>query len=817
MYKDINTVDLKNEISNLKIMISKRNIVPILGAGFSKGSKARNGFVPSAKEMEEHMLFEIQKYEQIDETKNISFSKLSAYYNNLVPSKTRKQYLIDNFINVELSDYKQKFLLIPWLYIYSLNIDDAIEKNSRFIPVDLNADYEESLLENNEIVFKLHGNATRMSYEKNDSDLSVFDTTQYIRSLNNNKWILNRLRQDYIDKNMLFLGCSLTDEIDLLYSYVNKDYKYRINNTRRYFVTDRVLSKTDLIDIEKYGITDVLKVNSYEEFYDAVYNIEKELREIPNDALTEHLNLCSSFTQSNDIDYILYGKSIFSKRDNKIVLPNYYINRDIVQCIIDDYSSHNIHIVYGKRVSGKTYVLAGVLQKTINRDVYYFVSNDYINKTIINNLISKRNIVVLIDTNAISRADLEYLLSLDKKLLISNSINIVVCVNTSKKDDISEVARFKDKSHIKLFYLDNYLSNNEFLDLKQKMSKLNIPYFKEKQTFLDNIIRIQQDMSAKNSFKLKDFYVAPENYLHFVFLILLAYKGRITSSDMALFELDREPYEIMPKLSFAVELDYRNLLFGSAKDNDYFQIVCNASVWLLQYLSKISLRDSYFDIIVKSVCFIVNQLKTKETNHNNKELYNFIRFDNLNMLLSGARYNRVHGIKSLIQSIYTKLKPDLCDDYQFNHQHAKCLLWGIESVADIDEREVLLNESLRSAIIAKQQVEELVSEKPHHDLLMISLAHINFTISMIKVKNYYFNTSERTFLDTVEQLYQALSFEENRNAEELFDTVSNDNYDYSISKFIDELVIVDKSKYSKNIIDKINKIINVRFQNKITK
>ena len=811
MFKDINTVDLKNEISNLKIMISKRNIVPILGAGFSMGSKARNGFVPSAKEMEEHMLREIQKYEPIDETKNISFSKLSAYYNNLVPSKTRKQYLIDNFLNVELSDYKQKFLLIPWLYIYSLNIDDAIEKNSRFIPVDLNADYEEALLEDNEIVFKLHGNATRMSYEKNDSDLSVFDTTQYIRSLNNNKWILNRLRQDYIDKNMLFLGCSLTDEIDLLYSYVNKDYKNRINNTRRYFVTDRELSKTDLIDIEKYGITDVLKVNSYDEFYDAVYNIEKELREIPNDALTEHLNLSSSFTQSNDIDYVLYGKSIFSKRDNKIVLPNYYINRDIVQCIIDDYSSHNIHIVYGKRVSGKTYALAGVLQKTINRDVYYFASNDYINKTIINSLISKRNIVVLIDTNAISRADLEYLLSLDKKLFISHSINVVVCVNTSKKDDISEVARFKDKSHIKLFYLDNYLSNNEFLDLKQKMSKLNIPYFKEKQTFLDNIIRIQQDMSAKNSFKLKDFYVAPENYLHFVFLILLAHKGRITSSDMVLFEMDREPYEIMPKLSFAAELDYRNLLFGSAKDNDYFQIVCNASVWLLQYLSKISLRDSYFDIIVKSVCFIVKQLKTKGTNHNNKELYNFIRFDNLNMLLSGARYNRVHGIKRLIQAIYTKLKPDLCDDYQFNHQHAKCLLWGIESVADINEREALLNESLRSAIIAKQQVEDLVSEKPYHDLLMISLAHINFTISMIKVKNYYFNTSATTFLDAVEQLYQALSFEENRNAEELFDTVSNDNYDYSISKFIDELVIVDKSKYSKKIIDKINKIINVRF------
>lgn len=816
MFKDINIVDLKNEINNLKTMISKRNIVPILGAGFSMGSKARNGFVPSAKEMEDHMFCEIQKYEPIDKTKNISFSKLSDYYNNLVPSKTRKQYLIDNFLNVELSDYKQKFLLIPWLYIYSLNIDDSIEKNSRFIPIDLNAEYEESLLENNQIVFKLHGNATRMSYEKNDSELSVFDTTQYIRSLNSNKWILNKLRQDYIDKNMLFLGCSLTDEIDLLYSYVNKDHKNRINNTHRYYVTDRELSKTDLIDIEKYGITDVLKVNSYDEFYDAVYKIEKELREIPNNALSAHLNLRSSFTQSNDIDYVLYGKSIFSKRDNKIVLPKYYINRNIVQYIIDDYGSHNIQIVYGKRVSGKTYVLAGVLQKTINRDVYYFPSNDCINKTVINNLIAKRNIVVLIDTNAISRADLEHILSLDKKLLISNSINFVVCVNTSKKEDISEVARFKDKSHINLFYLDNYLSNNEFLDLKQKMSKLNIPYFKEKQTFLDNIIRIQQEMCAKNAFKLKDFYVAPENYLHFVFLILLAYNGRITSSDMVLFELDREPYEIMPKLSFAAELDYRNLLFGSAKDNDYFQIVCNATVWLLQYLSEISLRDSYFDIIANAICFIVKQLKTRGTDRNNKELYNFIRFDNLNMLLSGARYNRAHGIKRLIQSIYTKLKPDLCDDYQFNHQHAKCLLWGIECISDIDEREALLDESLRSAIIAKQQVEDLVAEKPHHDLLKISLAHINFTISMIKVKNYYFSVSEATFVDAVEQLYKALSFEANQNAEELFDTISNDNYDYSISKFIDGLVSIDKTKYSRKTIDKINKIINVRFQNKAT-
>ena len=78
------------------------------------------------------------------------------------------------------------------------------------------------------------------------------------------------------------------------------------------------------------------------------------------------------------------------------------------------------------------------------------------------------------------------------------------------------------------------------------------------------------------------------------------------------------------------------------------------------------------------------------------------------------------------------------------------------------------------------------------------------------------SVSEETFVDAVEQLYKALSFEANQNAEELFDTVSNDNYDYSISKFIDGLVSIDKTKYSRKTIDKINKIINVRFQNKAT-
>ena len=44
----------------------------------------------------------------------------------------QRKYLRDNFTKVELNEEKKKFLEIKWPYVYTLNIDDAIERNSGY-------------------------------------------------------------------------------------------------------------------------------------------------------------------------------------------------------------------------------------------------------------------------------------------------------------------------------------------------------------------------------------------------------------------------------------------------------------------------------------------------------------------------------------------------------------------------------------------------------------------------------------------------------------------------------------------------------------
>ena len=54
---------------------------------------------------------------------------------------------------------------------------------------------------------------------KDADEWFIFDSTQYIDSLQKNNWMLNRLKQDYVDKNILFVGCSLDDELDLMHFF----------------------------------------------------------------------------------------------------------------------------------------------------------------------------------------------------------------------------------------------------------------------------------------------------------------------------------------------------------------------------------------------------------------------------------------------------------------------------------------------------------------------------------------------------------------------------------------------------------------------
>lgn len=816
MNNTIKIFKIEEKLEHLAQLLSSASLIPVIGSGFSAGETSSRGIVPSGSQMKLDMLQALtDNKKKVDEKK--SFSQVATYYNALIPSDIRKKYIAHNFINVKLSPPKKKFLNVNWPYIYTLNIDDAIEQNSDYVPVGPNVELE-SLALDIKPVYKLHGNAKDIALLKDGEEFSIFDANQYVASLQKNVCLLNKLKQDYIDKNIVFIGCSLDDELDLMHVFsVVKQQNPKIQ-TEKFFVTTTNLSETELIDLESYGITTVIIVKDFEQIYDYFIKIGKDAKCINHDELEKFKNIpISSLAKSsaNNESYIFYGKNPYNNKSNHIDLPYFFIPRDITTKIIDNFEIYPLQLIYGKRISGKSYALLGIRQKIADRDVFYFDSRNKINLPLLEKLLSKTNSLILIDSNVLTDDAFAFLIKSNLNQLKEKQLNMVICVNSSSKHIALELHGTKDNENILLHELSNIFTDNEYSLLKKNLIAINIPYFKKDLTILDNILWIHEKLHKKTSAILKDFYIDPNDYLYMACIILLVYKGKLNTSDLVKYNLVEESAQMMPKLNVAVESDYGQMIRSNYPGYSLYQIVCNAQIWLLGYLSRTSLKPVYFDTLKKAVVYIVGQMIKNSTNKNSikKEIFEFIQFDNLNYLLGGARpKGHPVGVRRLIQTIYLELKSYIGDQYQFNHQYAKCLLWGIENL-EPNERIKDLNESLQSSIIATQIIEESTSGvRKKNKYLQISYAHIQFTICMIKVKLFFFNKNNDSFSEAVLQLFSALRHPENHNAFELYDDLNEDNTDYSVSKFMDYLLSEDSKQYNSNLRKEINYIVNFRFK-----
>ena len=146
----------------------------ILGSGFSSGEKAENGYVPNGSEYKNMMLSVLKKNTDIptdfhSKLEQYQFKDVAEYYEDdqYVSINDRKRYYNDNFTNVKLSAEKRKILKIDWLYVYTLNIDDAIEKNSDYEVVYANRPVDETIYDRKKCVIKLHGDVHDIITYKN--------------------------------------------------------------------------------------------------------------------------------------------------------------------------------------------------------------------------------------------------------------------------------------------------------------------------------------------------------------------------------------------------------------------------------------------------------------------------------------------------------------------------------------------------------------------------------------------------------------------------------------------------------------------------
>lgn len=794
-----------NEIRDELIkQLKNQSLYPVIGAGFTTNCAAKNGKTPSGDEMKTEMIRQIHMQgHDITTLVSMDLKQISKYYKTLVPRNIRTQYLLNNFTEITLPDYSTKFLSINWKYIYTFNIDTAIEDNSKFKNVILpnKQGDDKNISRLNNCVFKVHGDV--IDYCKyTESECYIFDSKEYAQSITKNTYILNKFNHDFSYNNLIYIGCSLSDELDLLSFTNNNAFS---SSTKRYYVTDTKPDKFKEIDLGTYGITDIILIDKYSDFYNDFYDIYIESEKIVDDELTAFLNPALDFINANfeaNKDFFYLGKLLYNSKTRQLCIPNYFIDRTVItECLLPDMKQYNIQFIYGGRISGKSYALASIVKTIHDRDVYHFDSRYSLTQDSIDNLLSKKNTVICFDTSSISKEQI-FRLKDNITLLEQNNINIIICINRSDKDVISSIKKMSSEDRIAMYELNNKFNEVECKMINQKLPHLSIPDFDINKSILDNLLIASEINSSpykesKNNFNINNEY-------SMIIFILLAINEKISSQEFVEFGVEREVYELLHKLSPIIDEDYTSLIERDTLNSSAYKIYANSRYWLLSKLGTYASDPNMHKIIINAYHTIIECLIS---NHgtNYRDLEDYIKYDIINEIF----FRPVHGNLLLIKKLYDSLDDLLASEPQFYHQKAKCYLWHCDYTTDKDKE---ISDALRFAKLAKHNLS--LHSNTSNNKVIISLAHIEFTIALIYAKiNFLENYSNiEIFKESIPTLLSSLT--NPLNKEYFLGLMKRNNKKINdINNFYNYVTTNDLSKYSLSATEKrsIDELINYIF------
>ena len=755
------SVPLEVVQEELQRHLRRKELFPIIGSGFTRGCLTKSGeHVPSGNDMKDYM----EKY--LSERghsipPNCSFSQVAKYYERLADDGDFWKYIKNHFIGVTLPPPQKEFLKAGWRFVYTLNLDDAIEQNSVYrTKIKPGQVPRNEALQNMNCVIKLHGDAEEIVATTNPTVILGFD--EYVRSLEKNSSLLNKLEGDLKCSNTIFIGCSLSDELDLL-SVSQKLKEESSVQKNRYFVMDKEPDPIQRIDLESYGIDTVIVVPEYSVFYEAFNKIIKSSTYTPSEELEDFHNLpCVTANASQNLDYLAHGKYLLDKNKQTVFFPRFFVKRNLIDTILTDMPSVRIQVIHGGRISGKSYLLADILRHISNRDTYYFDSRNRVDVELLTLLLNQQNSVLLFDSNVLSNNALRQLINTDIRELIQKNINIICCINNSDRDVWSLLGYTKQyhheyMEHIKLYELYSYLRYGRGSELEQlnKILKIDrlIPFERSK-SILDNLLYIQKTLRITKALKFDSkLNINSEDFRKIALLILLVQNGKVSTKELVQCQLLPESTSLLNELKIAIAEDHRSLLELTTMDSSSYQIVSNATVWLMEQLRIVSKDSRLRKAIVQAFHLLVQSFLSP--NKSFKSVENFVKFDKLNELFPDG--------KGLIMDIYKDLREMLCESYQYFHQHAKCHLWGITK-ADYDKDSLML--ARNDALIALQMVNELLTPTSSPITHRVAKAHILFTLTIIHAKLCIFENfkSSITIEETFNYFYEASQCRENYEA-----------------------------------------------------
>lgn len=648
-------LDLQNGIELLISLINKNAIVPIIGSGFTGGSPAAAGSVPMTRELETIMRKCILSHIAHENEKNLltyNFDNLSEMFmdEDIVPICERLSIIKSYFTDVKVAPHKAKFLKI-WKYIYTINIDDGIENATEFKTVLSYSALREqttNLFKDKQYVLKLHGDAQK-EIEIDKTDNIIFSPSQYIASLRapEHANILASVRSDYKQKNLIFIGCSLRNEIDLAQIY--KEVKSDILSTDIIYLCSKRPSANDEKRLSKYGINTLLIVNNYDSFYSEMYSAWQN-RQINEEQVYKFINPKIEILNSKKeiLKLFSFGRQTFDVAKGKFYVPKCKATRNIYKNMQRALISHDFIFIKGRRLSGKTILIQSLISGMPNYTSIYFPSEYIVDNYIANKLLDDyKNTLFIFDSNSLCPE--LYALIISQKNKISINKNKVIIASNTNEDYL--VRNLNAHTEILL----NTFDQEELDEFNEEANKFAFIKWQKTYTSLDYSYKLMNQHNLH--FPLDSYNIDNMSCNQKALLYMLVIFDRIYSHEIVELGINlKEANDFIE--SYPILFEKIECSPYEADGKSIYKIVHNSKFIAINMISKIDKDD-----LSNAVTLIVKNLYIYDP----KQYKGAIMFDNLNQIFSkdGAAY--------LIEYLYGKLESILYNEPHFWLQRAKSI------------------------------------------------------------------------------------------------------------------------------------------------
>ena len=702
-------------INLCKNLIAKRSLVPIIGAGFSYDTPTdNNGAIPSSSDLHDELFRLTEKYsgyskEELDDIKKYSLSDISKVFwriHDRIPHDALKQfdhYIQKNFTCVSFQKEYQKALLdVHWPQVFSLNYDTLIEDyNDRYYPIipysRINKQYYEEKLR----LYKLHGDAIKF-LKSGESRYLILSKDQYVESLLNeeNEDMLNELRNAFSSKSILFFGCGLTDELDLLYAsqlaikervrsidpvyqaviYINFENNDSIDS-------DFPARKKDILT--EYGVTHVFRISSEQQstdFFRVLANAAALLIDPSiNDTLEKYSSIQYKVLKADDINSreYLFQESLIWKNidDHMITLPGYHVSRtkvkDIIKCIL---SKEPLCFISGNFYSGKTFALLETAKHFTTQKVYIFPSGISLTEAQLDALLNKKEALFFFDARSLTTAQIKSI-SREKELdrISANGSCFVVVIEATDAPMYKYIFEAKDAlREFKQFRISGSLNSQEEPSFNKNIGMISLPPYHKGDTILDYVVHNEKELIKGSS--TDNYFLEPQKELlaknqkkRIKALVMLATEIRIPAMRAIQFNIDGAINDMIKccrrsKGTSVIEKDFS----AYCGDSSGYEFVCNSKYWIIRALSAYASTQSHgIDVIADAYLSIIQDYRQIYKGNDvkfyqNSEPYYF--FDHIQILFNHHWFS---NSSKLVNAIYDKLLPVLADSFQFLHQKAK--------------------------------------------------------------------------------------------------------------------------------------------------